>query len=351
MNDSLLSCVAFSLAEGAGPVAFSRLVGRFGTPSAALDAVRGGFTEGLDARAAAALREPGLLDRASREIEGARKAGAAAVTRFDGAYPEALKNIYAPPVVLWVRGSLPAGDSVAIVGSRNATAYGLKTARRFAREIAAAGTAVVSGLARGIDAAAHEGALDAKGATVAVLGGGLGKIYPRENAPLAEKIVNGGGAVVSEYAWDVPAQAGRFPARNRIVAGLSRAVLVVEADAKSGSLITADEAVAEGRDVYAVPGNVDSPRSTGTNRLIRQGARSALDPRDLVEEARVARRAVPADEDERLVAAALADGPASMDDVVEKTGWDAARASRTLSTLALRGVVREYPGKRFVYER
>ena len=198
-------------------------------------------------------------------------------------YPEMLKYIPDPPLVLYVRGSIPKANAVAIVGSRKASGYGIETAFKIASELALSDLVIVSGMARGIDTAAHSGALDEGGKTVAVLGCGVDIVYPPENSNLMERIIKS-GAVISEYPPGIPPSTFNFPARNRIISGISLGTLVVEAGLKSGSLITANFALEQGRDVYAVPGNINNYNSFGTNRLIKDGAKIVLNAEDIMDE-------------------------------------------------------------------
>ncbi|PIQ85634.1 MAG: DNA-protecting protein DprA [Candidatus Omnitrophica bacterium CG11_big_fil_rev_8_21_14_0_20_45_26] len=209
------------------------------------------------------------------------------LTILDADYPSALKEIHDPPPVLYIKGKFLEADqaAIAVVGARAASSYGLKTAHQFASKLAEAGITVVSGMARGIDTEAHHGALNVRGRTIAVLGSGLDVIYPRENKKLFAKIA-ASGVVVSEFPLGTPPLAFHFPVRNRLIAGLSMGVLVVEAHQRSGSLITASCAIDEGREVYAVPGRIDSFGSQGTHELIRQGARLVVSPEDLLSDLR-----------------------------------------------------------------
>ncbi|MBU2574874.1 MAG: DNA-processing protein DprA [Elusimicrobia bacterium] len=217
------------------------------------------------------------------ELEAAHKAGARVLTALDGDYPELLKKIYDPPLALYVRGEMPPGmPAVAVVGTRKPTDYGARSAARFAGELSRAGLAVASGLARGIDTAAHEAAVKAGGPTWAVLGTGLKVCYPWENRKLAEKIAASGGALISEFPMAAGPMAAHFPRRNRIISGLSYAVLVVEGDYKSGALITARSALEQGREVLALPGPVDSVMSRGPNMLIKNGAALAETALDII---------------------------------------------------------------------
>ncbi|MGD9642251.1 MAG: DNA-processing protein DprA [Elusimicrobiales bacterium] len=216
------------------------------------------------------------------ELRSAEKSGIAVYTALDEGYPELLKNIYDPPLVLYARGGLRPLPAAAIVGTRKATAYGLRTAARLARELAQAGAAVVSGLARGIDTAAHRAAVEAGGVTWAALGTGLNCVYPEENAALAADIVKSGGALVSEFPLDKGPLPANFPRRNRIISGLSLATVVVEGGFESGALITARFATEQNREVLAVPGPVDSPVSRGPNFYIKNGAYPAENAEDII---------------------------------------------------------------------
>lgn len=217
-----------------------------------------------------------------RELRAAGKAGVSVFTLLDEDYPELLKKIYDPPLVLYVRGELKRLPAAAIVGTRKATPYGLRTAARLGGELARAGTAVVSGLARGIDTAAHRAAVEAGGVTWAALGTGLGRIYPAENAGLAGRIVETGGALISEFPLDKGPLSANFPRRNRVISGLSLATVVVEGGFESGALITARFAVEQGREVLAVPGPADSPVSRGPNFYIKSGAYLAENAEDVI---------------------------------------------------------------------
>ena len=207
------------------------------------------------------------------------------LTYQDVSYPKNLKQIYDPPIILYVKGTIFPEDetALAIVGSRHASPYGMRVAHRFAYELSECGMTIVSGLARGVDAEAHRGTLDARGRTIAVLGCGVDVVYPKENKKLYEQIAES-GALISEFPLGAPPMAYHFPRRNRIIAGLSLGVLVVEAHSRSGSLITASFSAEEGREVYAVPGPIDSLNSKGTNRLIQEGAKMVLGSQDIIED-------------------------------------------------------------------
>jgi len=278
---------------------------------------------------------------------------------LDKDYPESLKNIYAPPVVLYVKGTiLPQDDiAIAIVGSRLASFYGLQQAERLGFELASRGITIVSGLARGIDSASHRGALKAKGRTIAILGSGLAHIYPEEHKALAEEISRN-GAVISEFPMRTIPDKGNFPKRNRIISGLSLGVVVVEAAERSGALITSDIALEEGREVFAVPGKVDSITSKGTNRLIKQGAKLAETVDDILEELDLKIGsclnegkeliAPILDKSESLVYNLLSNQPRHIDDLAEAVNIGIGEISRVLFYLEIKRLVRQLPGKNFV---
>ncbi len=269
------------------------------------------------------------------------------VRRGESGYPRLLAEIPDPPVRLWIRGeaSLEVLDrpSVAIVGARACSGYGRTVARSLATECAAAGAVVVSGMARGIDGEAHRGALAGGGTTVAVLGCGIDRDYPAAHTELARAIMAAGGLVASEYEPGVEPAPWRFPARNRVIAGLARATVVVEARERSGALITADFALEDGREVLAVPGEITSALSSGTNALLRLGATPATCAGDVLEalglEAREAARRVPTDPVAEKVLSALATGAATADELVRATGVGASELAAALAMLELAGAV------------
>jgi len=293
----------------------------------------------------------------SRADAAIRRAGMHAITAIpwsDAAYPAALTTIADPPPVLWTRGCVAAlgAPSVAIVGSRAASAYGLSVAGQLAEDLAACGLVVVSGLARGIDSAAHRGALAVNGVTVAVLGSGVDVMYPPEHAALAASI-DRDGAVISELVPGTPPQAFFFPQRNRIISGLSRAVVVIEAGEKSGSLITARCALEQGRDVLAVPGNVLTGRNRGAHGLLRDGAKIVESADDILEELGMAHPAASAAEVSKPqgdpLLACLPPGEAcNLDVIAERSGLSSSRLLPRLFDLELQGLVRRIGGGRFV---
>jgi DNA processing protein len=278
-------------------------------------------------------------------------------------YPPALATLTDPPQLLYVRGTLDPrdGNAVAVVGSRGCTSYGRRMAERLASDLARAGWTVVSGLARGIDGVAHRAALQAGGRTVAVLAGGLSRIYPPEHKDLAEQVA-AAGALVTESSMRMEPMAGLFPPRNRIISGLARAVVVVEANDKSGALITAGLAGEQGRAVLAVPGPVDGPASAGTNGLIRKGAVLCRGAEDVLEELQATAPLVPGsaaapaaeappglDETQRRVWECLAGPPQHVDDVARQLGLAVPELARALMLLEMKRAVRRLPGNR--YER
>jgi len=301
-----------------------------------------------------------------RELELIEKHNIKVLTFLDKEYPENLKNIHSPPIVLYIKGAIHPEDkfAISIVGSRMASIYGLQQAERLAFELASHGLTIVSGLARGIDSSSHRGALKAKGRTIAVLGSGLANIYPEEHISLTEEISQN-GAVISEFPMSTIPARGNFPRRNRIISGLSLGVVVVEASEKSGALITVDFALEQGKDVFAVPGKVDSITSRGTNRLIKQGARLVESSKDILDELKVRcpnnkgdfelsevslekPETQLLDKGEALVYNLLSDEPKHIDELSEATGMNIGQLSQVLFSLELKRFARQLPGKNFV---
>ncbi|MDP2980440.1 MAG: DNA-processing protein DprA [Candidatus Omnitrophota bacterium] len=294
----------------------------------------------------------------NKELDLIKKHGVKVITFLDRDYPENLKNIYDPPVVLYVKGKILPEDklAIAIVGSRLASFYGLQTAERLGFELASRGVTIVSGLARGVDSSGHKGALKAKGRTLAILGSGLANIYPEEHKDLAEKISES-GAVISEFPMATIPDKGNFPKRNRIISGLSLGVVCVEAAEKSGALITCDCALEQGREVFAVPGKVDSMTSKGTNKLIKQGAKLAQGVEDILEELNIETffhsangegNAPILDKNESLVYTLLSSDPKYIDDICLESGIALNRIAKILLDLEIKKFVKQLPGKNFV---
>lgn len=287
-------------------------------------------------------------------------------------YPANLRNIYDPPEALYVNGGFEERDhiAVAIVGSRRASPYGIEMAGRFGYDLASRGITVVSGMAVGVDSAAHRGALKAKGRTIAVMGSGHGRIYPPQNKDLYKEIAKA-GCVVTEYEEDIEPFAYNFPRRNRIISGLSLGVVVVEAARNSGALITANFAAEQGRTVFAVPGKASSSTSTGANELIKDGAALVQSADDIIEELSI-KESVPEPEagsdrlegkiskmteayvynslteDERKIYKTLSDEPLYIDDIADSCGLDARKASKALLNLEIKRLIKQMPGKQFV---
>lgn len=309
-----------------------------------------------------------------KELTLARKLGVTVITLEDNDYPKNLKEIYDPPLCLYVKGTLSSADTLAlaIVGSRRASLYGLSCAEKFSYDLAQYGIMVVSGLARGVDTHAHAGALKAKGRTLAILGSGLNSVYPPENTKLAEKIA-ANGAVISEFPLNTEPLARNFPRRNRVISGLSLGTIVVEAARNSGALITADFALEQSREVFAIPGKVDSATSVGTNRLIKQGAKLIESVEDVLDELKTKLKeciilqkeskaaqaiaiskekddtmALALSEDERAVYGLINDTPRYADEIIEQASLSSSRVMAVLLKLEMEHVVTQLPGKMFV---
>ena len=349
-EDTILDRLTLSLLPGLSPRGRRALLGR-----GALADVLARPEEHGDLLPEAA-RKALLSGAAWRQAESERCRALARGLRLVGSdepdYPEWLVRTYDPPPVLFVRGSLVRGEgelSVAVVGSRAATAQGLTFARALGRDLAESGLTVVSGLARGIDAAAHRGALEAGGRTVAVLGSGLERVYPKENAPLADAIAAGGGAVVSELPLDAGPWKGNFPRRNRVIAGWGRAVVVVEAGERSGALITARLALEEGREVMAVPGHPTWASAAGANALLRDGAVVVRHAGDVLEALGLETRpAAGTETGDEVLAALRRDAPSSVEEIAARCGRALPELLARLGELELAARVRRLPGPLFV---
>jgi DNA processing protein len=348
--DSTIDLLTLSLLPGVVPRVARELALR--TSLAAVLARPDDHGDLLGSPARELLRTGAARRRAEEEQRAAAALGARVVGRDEPAYPHLLRHVYDPPPVLYILGDLAEGEgdhTVALVGSRAATPHGTTLARAMARELAGAGLTVVSGLARGIDTAAHQGALEGGGRTVAILGSGLDRLYPVENARLA-RAVAGRGAVVSEFPLGTPPHPGHFPRRNRVIAGWGRAVVVVEAAQRSGALVTARCALDEGREVMAVPGHPSQPGGAGTNALIRDGALLVRGAADVAEALKVSLPA-PAGADgpaDPVLAALSADAPRSVEEVQRKSGRPASEVLGRLTELELASRVVRLPGALFV---
>ncbi|WP_050479350.1 DNA-processing protein DprA [Herbaspirillum rhizosphaerae] len=344
--------------EGLGVEGARRLLTVFGMPSDIFTADGAALSTVVTARIARALLKPPsamMQNHIERTLAWVEEPGNRIVTLADAGYPQALLNIPDPPVLLYIKGraELLAATSLAVVGSRNATAQGIQHSERFSDAASRAGLTIVSGLALGIDAAAHQGGLRGSGSTVAVIGTGLDIVYPARNRTLAHRLTEE-GCIVSEYPLGMPPIASNFPRRNRIISGLSRAVLVVEAAAQSGSLITARMAAEQGRDVFAIPGSIHSPLSKGCHLLIKQGAKLVESAEDILEELGRLPLSLPlqapkqltkmGDLDEDIVLKAMGFDPIDGDMLSVRSGLDAAALNARLLTLEMEGVVECLPG-------
>lgn len=350
--------IGFNKVRGIGPARLRALLDMFGDVEAAWRASGQALRDaGLDRRSVDnLLAARSELDLAA-ELARVQRAGVTALTWDDPRYPARLKAIGDPPPVLYLKGELAPEDDfgVAIVGTRNASNYGREAARVLATDLAGVGVTIISGLARGIDAVAHRAALQAGGRTLAVLGSGVDVIYPWENRQLSQDIV-AHGALISEYALGTQPEASNFPPRNRIVSGLSRGVVVVEAGEQSGALITARFAAEQGRDVFAVPGTIFARASQGTNRLIRDGATPVLGAADVLDGLNLkavashvqAQMLFPADEKEAALLGRLGDDSVHVDELSRQTGMPIAEVTSTLALMELKGLVRGAGGMAYV---
>lgn len=380
-REELGAWLRLTLAPGVGNGAARRLLSHFGLPQAIFQQTVGALQQCVTPAQAQALCDvpsswPALLDVTCEWLAGAGTQGPTRdiVTLGDDRYPQALLETEDPPLLLYVMGPahlvahrpFPHGTCLAVVGSRNPTPQGAENARLFARSLHSAGLTIVSGLALGVDAAAHEGALDAAlvgadvAATIAVVGTGLDRVYPRKNLDLAHRIA-AQGLLISEYPLGTPPLSANFPKRNRIISGLSQGTLVVEAALASGSLITARMAVEQGREVFAIPGSIHAPQSRGCHALIRQGAKLVESAQDVLEELKMP--ALPTghladrpggdslpdagDTTQKAVLNALGFDPMGMDTLIARTGMDASSLQVVLLDLELAGRVARLPGGLF----
>jgi DNA processing protein len=353
--------LGFNLVNGIGPARLDRLIERCGSVEAAWSANTAELmVAGLDAKTTAALLKAQRTLDLDAELERVERAGVRLISCEDAGYPAALAQIPAPPPLLYVRGQISGVDdwSVAVVGTRSPTTYGREATRRIVGELAAAGVTVVSGLAIGVDTIAHAAALETGGRTIAVLGSGLDQVYPERNRALAEQIV-ANGALVSEFPLGTRPTPQLFPVRNRIISGLSLGTLVVEAGEKSGALITVRFALEQGRDVFAVPGPIFSPKSAGPNQLIRDGAGLVSRGQDILEALNLSAAAI-----QQEVQAALPDDPTELalmglvsyeaqhiDEIRRQSDMPITVVSSTLAILELKGLVRQAGPMQYVLAR
>ncbi len=358
-SDALLR---LALIPGLGPISAQKLMEQVEHPAEVFSwsMERLQSVDGIGGERARRICDHRGVENAANERARAHAAGVRIITRVDEGYPQAFTELNDPPLAIWVRGTLEPRDrlGLAVVGPRRPSAYGHRQAHRLGSALARLGTCLISGLARGIDTVAHEAALAANARTIAVLGSGFDKLYPEENRPLAERIANGHGAVISEFPMAMPPSAGTFPRRNRLVAALGLATLVVEAGARSGALITARLAMELGRVVLVIPGPIDNPECSGSNQLIRDGATLVASIDHILEEVEPLMtmaqgmsgggvienpRAAALSGREKQVYQLLDDAPRTVDDVVRVSGVPPSAVSATLLSLELRRLVRKTP--------
>jgi DNA processing protein len=357
--------LALNMIEHVGPVRVRQLLEHFGDAPSILRASRQALMQvrGIGEETAEAIASWEKNVDIAAELKRCEEFGCHVVTQEDAEYPELLREIYDPPIVLYVKGTLERRDKngVAIVGSRQTTPYGMEVARKFGYQLGYLGVTVVSGGARGIDTAAHQGCLSAKGRTLCVLGTGINIVFPSENAELFERIA-ANGAVISQYPFNRKADKQSFAIRNRIVAGMTLGTVVVEANLTSGALITANFATEYGRQIFAVPGRIDSPRSKGCHELIKKGAKLCESAEDILSEFEYLfpasnKPASPAEtgtlpaitlsDNEQKVYDVLDGEPTPMDDVIRRSGLPSSAVSVALLSLEMKRIVRQVPGKLF----
>ena len=362
VTEKLRQILALRMLKNMGGKAFQNGLTAFGSIEGMLSAKRKDWkqVEVLGRLDQGPLSDKAHWNAVDKEIEFAAVNKVSFVTFFDESYPSLLKEIYDPPVLLYVQGNLPKSSEVclAVIGSREASLHGLEMARVMGRDLAAAGAVVVSGLARGIDSAAHRGALEADGRTIGVLGCGLSRMYPPENKKLAEEITRK-GALISEFLMKEGPNLHHFPMRNRIISGMSRGLVVVEAREKSGALITVGCALEQGRDVYVLPGNAGSKKTLGSNELLKQGAIFVTDASDVLVDFGItmkkktsARSGIQSfelsKEESDLLRLLDCAESLQLDEIVEKSSFSPQKTMTLLTALAVKGAVRELPGKYFL---
>jgi len=362
MAEDVSYWLALSLTPGLGSILIKRLLERFKTPEAVFGASVKELSgiEGLGEKVAGEIRKGPQKKMVERELSLLERAGGKIITLKDDDYPRRLKDIYDPPALLYVRGELRRGDelAVAIVGSRKTAPYGRWMTEKIGEDLARHGVTVVSGMARGIDSLAHKGAIQGGGRTIAVLGCGVDVIYPSENRSLFHEILEH-GAILSEFPMGSHPEGGHFPKRNRVISGLSIGVVIVQASAESGSLITAGYALEQGREVFAVPGNVGAEGSRGTNQLIKDGAKLVESSDDILEEilpqwsreeGGVQKAEIPVADlgrEEETLYKLLGETPLHIDAIIRESQLDPGKVSSLLLNLELKGLISQWPGKCF----
>ncbi len=362
MAEEIFYWLALSLIPGIGSILIQRLLDQFKTPEAVFRAPMKELLqiEGLGKKVACEIQKGPLERVVEREYSLLKEVGGKIITFKDDDYPKRLKDIYDPPALLYVRGELRREDelAVAIVGSRKTSPYGRWITEKIGQDLARHRVTVVSGMARGIDSVAHQGALQGGGRTIAVLGCGVDVIYPSENRNLFYQIIEQ-GAILSEFPMGSPPEGGHFPRRNRIISGLSMGVVIVQASSESGSLITAGYALEQGREVFAVPGNVGAEGSRGTNQLIKDGAKMVESSEDILEEILPQwgrEKEVPPKgetpvpdltEEEGVLYKLLEETPLHIDAIIRESQLDPGKVSSLLLNLELKGLISQWPGKCF----
>ncbi len=363
--ENILPWFALKSVPGVGRYHFKRLIDHFKSPEHVFETSRTELLEldGMSERLVSAIKQHKMPEQVKKEFDLVKQKGYWIVTMADNDYPPLLLQIPDPPPFLYVYGNLDRSiKNVAVVGSRNATSYGISTTKELCANLASNGITVVSGMAIGIDTATHEGALMGKGKTIAVLGSGFERVYPSENIKLFHKIA-ANGAVISEFSLLTEPEAHNFPVRNRIISGISLGTVIVEATKRSGSLITARLAAEQNREVFAVPGSIHSFKSTGTHTLIKQGAKLVEQTQDIIEELapliqgyaatentdqnKTADKLPPFSSEELTVYKALGPYPVHIDELVRKISIEPGKLSSILLKLELKGVVLQTPGKLF----
>lgn len=361
-ENSLKYWLAWNKIPDIGPKRFFKLLEYFGTAEAAWQAKSGEISRVLvlSSKISSRIFEEKNNNIPERELDLIKRHKVNILTIEDTLYPDNLKTIHYPPPVLYYKGTIVESDknSISIVGSRKATYYGKMVAEKLSKDLALAGLTIISGMARGIDTATHKGTLSVKGRTIAVLGCGIDYIYPPENRKLAQEIEES-GAVLSEFPLSTLPERQNFPRRNRIISGLSLGTVVVEAAEKSGALITADFALDQGKEVFAIPGNINSPLSNGTHNLIKQGAKLVNNYRDILEEIHIevpqntTEKEIPAKgmsltEKEKIIYQLITKEPTQIDEIIEISKLSAGKVSEILLSLELQDLIKEIEGKRFI---
>lgn len=363
MAEKIFYWLALSLTPGIGSILMKRLLDQFHSPEAVFQASMKELlrVEGLGEKVAREIKKGPLEKGVEKELSLLERVKGKILTLNDDHYPARLKEIYDPPPLIYMRGEIQKEDelAVAIVGSRKTTSYGRWITEKIGRDLASHGVTVISGMARGIDSVAHQGAIQGGGRTIAVLGCGIDVVYPPENRSLYDQIIEH-GAVLSEFPMGSPPEGGHFPRRNRIISGLSIGTVIVQASADSGSLITANYALEQGREVFAVPGNVGAEGSRGTNRLIKEGAKLVESSEDILEDILPQWRRRKEEEliqtesllshltqEERNLYELIEESPMHIDRIIQRSQLDPGKAASLLLNLELKGVILQLPGKCF----